>query len=126
MPAAPCRPSSKRSTKALGTPKRPVVAIVGGAKVSTKLDLLENLITKVEGLVIGGAMANTFLHAQGMNVGKSLVEKDLADTARRILAKAEARELRDHPAGRRHRRVPFRRPMRPRTPMASTRSRPTA
>ena len=75
--------------KALGTPKRPVVAIVGGAKVSTKLDLLENLITKVQGLVIGGAMANTFLHAQGMNVGKSLVEKDLAGTARRILDKAE-------------------------------------
>jgi phosphoglycerate kinase len=75
--------------KALGTPKRPVVAIVGGAKVSTKLDLLENLITKVQGLVIGGAMANTFLHAQGMSVGKSLVEKDLADTARRILDKAE-------------------------------------
>ncbi len=76
--------------KALGTPKRPVVAIVGGAKVSTKLDLLENLITKVQGLVIGGAMANTFLHAQGLNVGKSLVEKDLADTARRILDKAES------------------------------------
>ena len=75
--------------KALGTPKRPVVAIVGGAKVSTKLDLLENLIAKVQGLVIGGAMANTFLHAQGINVGKSLVEKDLADTARRILDKAE-------------------------------------
>jgi phosphoglycerate kinase len=75
--------------RALGTPKRPVVAIVGGAKVSTKLDLLENLITKVQGLVIGGAMANTFLHAQGLNVGKSLVEKDLADTARRILDKAE-------------------------------------
>ena len=75
--------------KALGKPKRPVVAIVGGAKVSTKLDLLENLITKVQGLVIGGAMANTFLHAQGMNVGKSLVEKNLADTARRILDKAE-------------------------------------
>ena len=75
--------------KALGTPKRPVVAVVGGAKVSTKLDLLANLITKVQGLVIGGAMANTFLHAQGLNVGKSLVEKDLADTARRILEKAE-------------------------------------
>jgi phosphoglycerate kinase len=75
--------------KALGAPKRPVVAIVGGAKVSTKIDLLENLITKVQGLVIGGAMANTFLHAQGINVGKSLVEKDLADTARRILDKAE-------------------------------------
>src|SRR3954447_1836910 len=76
--------------KALGTPKRPVVAIVGGAKVSTKLALLENLIGKVEALVIGGAMANTFLHAQGIKVGKSLVEKDMADTARRIMAKAEA------------------------------------
>ncbi|AMN40292.1 phosphoglycerate kinase [Rhodoplanes sp. Z2-YC6860] len=75
--------------KALGAPRRPVVAIVGGAKVSTKLDLLENLIAKVQGLVIGGAMANTFLHAQGVNVGKSLVEKDLADTARRILDKAD-------------------------------------
>jgi phosphoglycerate kinase len=75
--------------KALGAPKRPVVAIVGGAKVSTKLDLLENLITKVQGLVIGGAMANTFLNAQGIHVGKSLVEKNLADTARRILDKAE-------------------------------------
>jgi phosphoglycerate kinase len=57
--------------------------------VSTKLDLLENLISKVQALVIGGAMANTFLHAQGVNVQKSLAEKDLADTARRILAKAE-------------------------------------
>jgi phosphoglycerate kinase len=76
-------------TKALEAPQRPVIAIVGGAKVSTKLELLENLITKVEGLVIGGAMANTFLHAQGVDVGKSLAEKDMADTARRILAKAE-------------------------------------
>src|SRR4029077_6909212 len=75
--------------KALGAPVRPVVAIVGGAKVSTKLDLLENLITKVEALVIGGAMANTFLHAQGLNVGKSLVEKDMAGKGRRILEKAE-------------------------------------
>ena len=94
-------------SKALETPKRPVVAIVGGAKVSTKLELLENLIAKVEALVIGGAMANTFLHAQGIKVGKSLVEKDMADTARRILAKAEAGDCADHPAGRRHRRVPF-------------------
>ena len=76
-------------TKALEAPQRPVIAIVGGAKVSTKLELLENLITKVEGLVIGGAMANTFLRAQGVSVGKSLAEKDMADTARRILAKAE-------------------------------------
>src|SRR5882672_5401247 len=75
--------------RALDHPRRPVIAIVGGAKVSTKLDLLENLITKVQALVIGGAMANTFLHAQGVNVQKSLAEKDLADTARRILAKAE-------------------------------------
>src|SRR5689334_18228598 len=75
--------------KALEQPQRPVIAIVGGAKVSTKLDLLENLITKVQALVIGGAMANTFLHAQGFNVQKSLAEKDMADTARRILAKAE-------------------------------------
>ena len=76
-------------SKALEAPKKPVIAIVGGAKVSTKLALLENLIGKVEALVIGGAMANTFLHAQGINVGKSLVEKDMADTARRILDKAE-------------------------------------
>jgi phosphoglycerate kinase len=76
-------------SKALEAPKKPVIAIVGGAKVSTKLELLENLITKVEALVIGGAMANTFLHAQGFNVGKSLVEKNMAGTARRILDKAE-------------------------------------
>ena len=75
--------------KALDAPQRPVIALVGGAKVSTKLDLLENLITKVQALVIGGAMANTFLHAQGYNVQKSLAEKDMAETARRILAKAE-------------------------------------
>src|SRR5882724_491656 len=77
-------------SKALETPRKPVVAIIGGAKVSTKLELLENLIGKVEALVIGGAMANTFLYAQGLKVGKSLVEKDMADTARRIMAKAEA------------------------------------
>jgi phosphoglycerate kinase len=77
-------------SKALEAPKKPVIAIVGGAKVSTKLELLENLINKVEALVIGGAMANTFLHAQGFDVGKSLVEKDMAGTARRILEKAEA------------------------------------
>ena len=74
---------------ALGTPKRPVVAVVGGAKVSTKLDLLGNLVGKVDHLVIGGGMANTFLAAQGINVGNSLCEHDLADTARDILAKAE-------------------------------------
>jgi phosphoglycerate kinase len=69
---------------ALEKPRRPVIALVGGAKVSTKLDLLGNLVSKVEALVIGGAMANTFLLAQGHAVGKSLVEKDLADTARSI------------------------------------------
>ena len=74
---------------ALGEPKRPVVAVVGGAKVSTKLDLLGNLVRKVDMLVIGGGMANTFLVAQGADVGKSLAEHDMADTAREILAKAE-------------------------------------
>jgi phosphoglycerate kinase len=75
--------------KALGTPRKPVIAIVGGAKVSTKLDLLANLVTRVDALVIGGGMANTFLHAQGIGIGKSLAEKDLAGTALRILDKAE-------------------------------------
>ena len=78
-------------SKALEAPKKPVIAIVGGAKVSTKLELLENLVGRVEALVIGGAMANTVLHAQGLKVGKSLHEKDMADTARRILDKAEAK-----------------------------------
>lgn len=77
--------------KGLGNPDRPVVAIVGGAKVSTKIDLLQNLVRKVDALVIGGGMANTFLAAQGIEVGKSLCEHDLADTAREILkAAAEA------------------------------------
>ena len=75
--------------KALDAPTRPVIAIVGGAKVSSKIDLLENLVTKVDALVIGGGMANTFLHAQGIGVGKSLCEKDLAATALRIIEKAE-------------------------------------
>jgi len=75
---------------ALGNPVRPVVAVVGGAKVSTKLDLLGNLVTKVDHLVIGGGMANTFLVAQGVEVGKSLAERDMADTAREILGKAKA------------------------------------
>lgn len=73
----------------LGKPKKPVIALVGGAKVSSKIDLLENLVTKVDALVIGGGMANTFLHALGLQVGKSLCEKDLADTANRIMEKAE-------------------------------------
>src|SRR5918992_1070499 len=75
--------------KALEAPTKPVIAIIGGAKVSTKLDLLENLVTKVNALVIGGGMANTFLHAQGIPIGKSLAEKDLAATALRIRDKAE-------------------------------------
>ena len=74
--------------RALELPERPVVAIVGGAKVSTKLELLGNLVTRVDVLVIGGGMANTFLAAQGKAVGKSLCEHDLLDTARDILAKA--------------------------------------
>jgi phosphoglycerate kinase len=75
---------------ALGTPKRPVVAVVGGAKVSTKLDLLGNLVAKVDSLIIGGGMANTFLAAMGLDVGKSLCEHDMADTAREIMLKAGA------------------------------------
>jgi phosphoglycerate kinase len=77
-------------TAGLGSPKRPVMAIVGGAKVSTKLDLLGNLVKKVDMLVIGGGMANTFLAARGLDVGKSLCERDLAPTAREIEEKAKA------------------------------------
>ncbi|WBU65364.1 phosphoglycerate kinase [Paracoccus aerodenitrificans] len=73
---------------ALGEPVRPVVAVVGGAKVSTKLDLLANLIEKVDHLVIGGGMANTFLVAKGVAVGTSLAERDMAGTAKEILEKA--------------------------------------
>ena len=73
---------------ALATPKRPVVAVVGGAKVSTKLELLGNLVAKVDYLVIGGGMANTFLAAQGVDVGKSLAEHDMTGTATEIMAKA--------------------------------------
>ena len=75
---------------ALGQPQRPVVAVVGGAKVSTKLALLGNLVEKVDHLVIGGGMANTFLAAQGLGVGTSLCEHDMAETARQIMAKAQA------------------------------------
>ncbi|WLR97694.1 phosphoglycerate kinase [Shinella sumterensis] len=74
--------------KGLGNPNRPVVAIVGGAKVSTKIDLLMNLVKKVDALVIGGGMANTFLAARGTDVGKSLCEHDLADTAKQIMIEA--------------------------------------
>ena len=74
--------------KALAHPERPVVAVVGGAKVSSKIDLLENLVGKVQCLVIGGAMANTFLAAEGHGVGKSLYEPDLLETAKKVLAMA--------------------------------------
>jgi phosphoglycerate kinase len=77
--------------KGLETPARPVVAVVGGAKVSTKIDLLQNLVGKVDALVIGGGMANTFLHAIDIGVGRSLAERDLAPVAQRIIDTA-----RDH------------------------------
>lgn len=76
--------------KALGNPERPVMAIVGGAKVSSKIDLLKNLVTKVDALAIGGGMANTFLFARGHSVGKSLCERDLMETAKKIEAIAKA------------------------------------
>ncbi len=77
-------------TKALEKPERPVLAVVGGAKISTKLDLLGNLVSKVDLLALGGGMANTFLFAQGTDVGGSLCEKDMADQARAIMEKAKA------------------------------------
>jgi phosphoglycerate kinase len=73
---------------ALGSPQRPVLGIVGGSKVSTKLDLLKNLVTRLDKLAIGGGMANTFLYAQGHDVGASYCEKDLAETARNIIGLA--------------------------------------
>src|SRR5438445_13452131 len=66
-------------------PERPVMAVIGGSKVSTKIALLENLVRKVEALVIGGAMANTFLAAEGIDVGRSLYEPDHMETARRVV-----------------------------------------
>jgi phosphoglycerate kinase len=74
---------------ALGRPEQPVAAVVGGAKVSTKLDVLENLVGRVQHLIIGGGMANTFLAARGVDVGKSLCEHDLTDTANRIMDQAD-------------------------------------
>jgi phosphoglycerate kinase len=79
--------------KALSDPERPFVAVLGGAKVSDKLEVIQNLLPKVDALVIGGAMAYTFLKAQGLEVGKSLVEADLVDTARDVKAQADARGL---------------------------------
>ena len=80
--------------RALGSPDRPFVAILGGAKVSDKLEVIENLLGKVDALIIGGAMAYTFLKAQGQPVGKSLVEADLVETARDLEARARARGVR--------------------------------
>jgi phosphoglycerate kinase len=79
----------KALEKALGDPEHPVAAVVGGAKVSSKLDVLTHLVTKVDHLIIGGGMANTFLAARGLNVGKSLCEHDLAETALSILDAAD-------------------------------------
>ena len=79
----------KALDKALGDPEHPVAAVVGGAKVSSKLDVLRQMVEKVDHLIIGGGMANTFLAARGVNVGKSLCEHDLADTANEILAAAD-------------------------------------
>ncbi|WP_417460633.1 phosphoglycerate kinase [Kordiimonas sp.] len=82
--------------KALGDPERPVVAVVGGAKVSSKLAVLENLVAKVDHLIIGGGMANTFLFAQGHDIGSSLCEKDLKDTALKIIDNAKAAGCKVH------------------------------
>ncbi len=76
-------------TLALETPDKPVLAVAGGAKIATKLGILENLIEKVDYLVLGGGMANTFLHANGADMGRSLCEKDMSETARAIMAKAK-------------------------------------
>ncbi len=81
---------------AMETPRHPLVAIVGGAKVSSKLKALYNILDSIDGLIIGGAMANTFLLAKGLNVGKSKVETDLVDDARKILEKAEAKNIGVH------------------------------
>ena len=97
LPAAAGR-NMEAELKALGgaldDPQRPLAAIVGGAKVSSKLDVLGHLVAKVDRLIIGGGMANTFLYAQGIAVGASLCEQDLADTAREILAQAEQQDCR--------------------------------
>ena len=79
----------KALEQALGNPQRPVAAVVGGAKVSSKLDVLAHLVTQVDHLIIGGGMANTFLAARGVNVGKSLCEHDLAASAESIMAAAD-------------------------------------
>ena len=106
-------------SKALSNPERPLLAVVGGAKVSSKIDLLQNLVGKVETLVIGGAMANTFLAAEGISVGKSLYEPDLLETARKVIHMAnesgavillpvDVVVAREFKAGAAHRTVPVR------------------
>ncbi len=80
--------------KAMTTPERPLVAVIGGAKVSSKLAALENMLLHVDKIIIGGAMANTFLRAQGLSTGKSLVETELIETARTILQKASEKGVR--------------------------------
>ncbi len=77
-------------TKALEAPEKPVAAVVGGAKISSKLDVLNNVVKKVDYMILGGGMANTFMYAQGIEVGKSLCEKDMAEAAREIMKTAEA------------------------------------
>ena len=79
---------------ALGGADRPTAALIGGAKVSSKLDVLGNVLDQVDVLIIGGGMANTFLNAKGVDVGRSLCERDLADTAREIMRKAQAKDVR--------------------------------
>ena len=88
MPGRAMQAELEALEKGLGNPDHPVVAIVGGAKVSTKLDLLMNLVDKVDALVIGGGMANTFLAAKGVDVGKSLCEHELTGTAKQIMTQA--------------------------------------
>jgi phosphoglycerate kinase len=86
----------KALQRALGEPERPVAAVVGGAKVSTKLDVLRHLVARVDHLIIGGGMANTFLAARGIDVGKSLCEHDLKDTALEILEAADRADCTVH------------------------------
>ena len=97
----PCAASWRRWTRRWAIRSKPVMGIVGGAKVSTKLDLLKNLVGKLDRLAIGGGMANTFLFAQGVDIGGSLCEKDLADTAREIIERSPAAGLRTAAARRR-------------------------
>ncbi len=98
LPDGPWKPNSTALDKALGNPEHPVAAVVGGAKVSTKLDVLKHLVAKVDHLIIGGGMANTFLAARGVDVGKSLCEHDLTGTARGDLRGGGACQLHHPPA----------------------------